>query len=186
MSVDPGQGKAPRNTSSSKEASLQVLTQNKHSSTVQKQKSLVFPASIEGVLFGQRLRKIHQKKKALISNFSSADTPTKEPQRPNCGPWQFYLKGPKDSQLLVSRSNIKQIAKEETAYSRPSFEFCTVLQALQEVDPLLQQRRLHLAETRSVEQSINRALASVLATIVEETIDLTPHPSQRVEVTEQP
>ena len=86
----------------------------------------------------------------------------------------------------MSRSNIKQIAKEETAYSRLSIELCTVLQALQEVDPLLQRRRLHLAKIRSVKRSVDGAPTGVLATIVEKITDPTPDFSQGVEVTEQP
>ena len=100
--------------------------------------------------------------------------PTKEPQRPDNGPWQFRLKEPEGSQPLVSKSNIKQIAKKETAHSRPFIELCTILQVLQEIDSLLQQRQLYFAKTRSVEQSVNGAPIDVLATIVEETTDLTP------------
>ena len=86
----------------------------------------------------------------------------------------------------MSRSNIKQIAKEETACSGPSIELCTILQILQEVDPFLQRRRLYLAEIRSVEQGINGVPAGVLATIVKEMTDPTPDLPQEVEVTEQP
>ena len=84
------------------------------------------------------------------------------------------------------KSNIKQIAEEETAYNRPSIELHTVLQALHKIDLLLQQRRLHLAETRSVEQSINRVPTGVLATIVKETTNLTPDHLQGVKVMKQP
>ena len=173
MPVDPKQGKAPKNTSDSGEASLQVLIQNAYSSTAQEQESLMFSASTKRALFGQRLKKARQKKKTLISNFSFADMPTEEPQRSNNVLWQFCLKRSENLQPLMSRSNIKQIAKEETAYSKPSIELCTVLQVLQEVDPLLKWKRLHFTETRLVEQSVDRASAGVLAMIVKETADLT-------------
>ena len=183
--VGPRQGKAPRNTSGSRKTSSRVLTQNAHSSTAHEQESPVFSMSIEEALFGQRSRKARQKKKASISSLFSADTPTKEPQKPNNGLWQFRLERPEDSQPLVSRSNIKQIAKEKTAYSRPFIELYTVFQVLQEVDPFLQQRRLYFAETRSVKQSVDGAPTGVLATIVEKTTDLTPDFPQGVEATEQ-
>ena len=176
MPVDLGQDEVSGNMSGSGGAFLQVLIQNAHFSTAQKQKSFVFSASTEEALFGQRLRKAHQKKKTLINDFSSADTPTKESQRPNSGLWQFYFKKPEDLRPLMSRNNIKQIAKEETAYSKSFIELRTVFQVLQEVDPLLQRKQLHLAKTRLVEQSINRAPAGVLATIVEEMTDLTSDP----------
>ena len=131
----------------------------------------MFPVSTKRALFRQRSRKARQKKKAPISDFSSADTLTEEPQRLNSGPWQFCLKGSEDSQLLVSKSNIKQIAKKETAYSRLFIKLCTVFQTLQKVDPLLQQKRLYLAKTKLVERSVDRAPVSVLATIVEKTTD---------------
>lgn len=146
----------------------------------------MFPASTEGALFGQKSRKARQKKKAPISNFFSTDMPTEEPQRSNSGLWQFCLKNPEDSQPLVSKSNIKRIAKEKTAYSGPFIELYTVFQALQEVDPFLQQRQLYFAKTKLVERNVNRAPVGVLATIVEKITDLTPDFPQRVEVTEQP
>ena len=126
--------------SGSGEAFLRVLTQNAHSSKFQEQESPVFSASTKEVLFEQKSRKACQKKKALISNFFSADIPIKEPQRFDSSLWQFCLKGPEDLQLLVSKSNIKQIAKKEIAYSRPSIELCTILQTLQKVDSLLKWR----------------------------------------------
>ena len=84
----------------------------------------------------------------------------------------------------MSRSNIKQIAKEKTAHRGPFIGFCTVLQTLQEVDLFLQQRWLHLAKTKLVEQSVDKVPAGVLAMIVEETTDPTLDPPQGVEVME--
>ena len=94
--VDPRQGEALRNMSDSREASLRVLTQNAHFFTDQEQESSMFPASTEEALFGQKSRRARQKKKAPISNLPSINTPTKEPQRPDNGPWQFCLKRPED------------------------------------------------------------------------------------------
>lgn len=73
----------------------------------------------------------------------------------------------------MSRSNIKWIAKEKTAYNRLFIELCTILRALQKVDPLLKQRRLYFAETRLVKQSIDGLHTGVLATIIKKTTDPT-------------
>ena len=146
----------------------------------------MFSASIEGAFFGQRSKKAHQKKKALISNFFSANMLTEEPQRLDSGLWQFCFKEPKDSQSLVSKNNIKQIAKKETAYSRLFIELCTIFQALQEVDSLLQRRQLYFAEIRLIKQSVDRAPTGVPAIIIEEITDSIPDPPQEVEVMEQP
>ena len=56
---------------------------------------------------------------------------------------------------------------------------------LQEVDPFLKRRWLHLVETRSVKWSINGASTGVLAMIVKKTTNSTPDLSQELEVTEQ-
>lgn len=145
----------------------------------------MFFASIEGAFFGQRSKKTRQKKKALISNFFSANIPTKEPQRLDSDLWQFCFKEPEDLQSLVSKNNIKQIAKKETAYNKLFIELCTIFQALQEVDSLLQRRQLYFIETRLIKQSVDRAPTGVLAIIIEEITDSTPDSPQRVKVMEQ-
>ena len=77
--VDSRQGKVPRNTSGNKKASSRVLTQNTHSSIIEKQENPVFSASTEGALFGQRSRRARQKKKTPINNLLSANMLTKKP-----------------------------------------------------------------------------------------------------------